>query len=412
MNVMERFGALFGGGGARRRGRRERGERGVPERPLNVVFELDSLEACERTRALLGLLGHLDRERFHFTLACVEREGALAPRARALGAGVRSLDGDPARYRALLGEGPTDLVAAIGSGFGLPLTAEAGVAHLQLFDSGARVLAEESKAMRREVREVERVVAVSPAVGDRVRRRLKVRGERLQFVPPGVDVAGLAGRCAGPREEARRELGFGDEALVFLCLGDFEPATGHAHAIRAFGRLSERHPEAALVCAGDPVDPAHLERCRALADGARVRISPLEPEADPARLYAAADFFVQPVGVDGLRQATLEAFACGRPLVVAGGADVGEMVGEPPAAVLFRERVDWSKRRRKALANLRDPADEALTPLFNALGRACREAPQLKDAAIANGRDAVEAGYGIEAVARCWEGVLLAAWSA
>ena len=121
---------------------------------------------------------------------------------------------------------------------------------------------------------------------------------------------------------------------------------------------------------------------------------------------------MQPVGIDGLRRGTLEAVARGLPLVAPNGADIRDLLGEPPSGVVFNERVNWA-RRKKALAALREPSAEAMVTLANAMGRACREAEALKSAAASGaGRAVVESAYGLEAIARLFEGVFLGAWSA
>lgn len=408
MSITER---LFGRK-ASRRARRQRPGSSEPGRPLHVLFELPSLEPCERSRAVLALLRRLDRERFRFSTATVAGEGALEPQLRELGVGIHVLAGEGGGYRELLADGAVDLVVSVGSTFGLPITSEAGVAHLHVFDSGAAVHLDASKATKPLLRELERVVAVSPTVAELARRRYRIRPERLQLVPAGVEVEAVGAATGTARAEARRSLGLADDALVFLSLGDFEVGTGHLLAIPALERVLQRHPKASLLCAGDSTDSAYLERCQSLASKLPIRIERLDASSSTEALFASSDFFVQPVGVDGLRRATLEAVARGLPLVAPNGADVRDLLGEPSSGVVFNERVNWA-RRKKALAALREPTAEAAVTLGNAMGRACREAEDLKSAAASGaGRAVVESAYGIEAIARIFEGVFLAAWSA
>ncbi|MGI5865805.1 MAG: glycosyltransferase, partial [Myxococcales bacterium] len=366
-------------------------------------------------RAVLALLRRLDRERFRFSVAAIGGDGALESRVRELGVEVHALGADAGRYRALLADRAVDLVASIGSTFGLPFTSEAGVAHLHVFDSGAAIHLDSSKATAPLLRELERVVAISPTVADIARRRYRIRPERLQIVPAGVEVEGVGAAKASARAEARRSLDIADDALVFLTLGDFEVGTGHLLAIAAFERVLQRHAKAFLICAGDATVESRESRVESLGvAGSRpaVRIERLDASSTTEALFAASDFFVQPVGIDGLRRRTLEAVARGMPLVAPNGPDVRDLLGEPASGVVFNERVNWA-RRKKALAALREPSAEAISMLANAMGRACREAEALKSAAASGvGRSVVENAYALEAIARLFEGDFLGTWSA
>jgi glycosyltransferase involved in cell wall biosynthesis len=139
---------------------------------------------------------------------------------------------------------------------------------------------------------------------------------KIHVVNYGVDHATYYPRPAVPRK-ARR----------VLYVGEVSRAKGVDVLISAFARIKKSIPDAELVIGGKGRDRAQLEEtARSLGlDG--VEFLGFVPEAELAELYASAAVMVFPSRY-GFGLSTLEAMACGTPVVVAATLDAPEFVSD------------------------------------------------------------------------------------
>jgi glycosyltransferase involved in cell wall biosynthesis len=142
--------------------------------------------------------------------------------------------------------------------------------------------------------------------------------------------------------------------------------------LRAVARLRDDGVPVSLVVGGEGSLRSHLEELTAaLSLGDRVRFAGFVPEALLPRYYQAADAFVLPtVSLEGFGLVTVEALACGTPVL---GTPVGatpEILRRLDAPLLFRDASDLAitDGLRDFLDRLRkDPEG------IEALRRACRD---------------------------------------
>jgi glycosyltransferase involved in cell wall biosynthesis len=125
----------------------------------------------------------------------------------------------------------------------------------------------------------------------------------------------------GNRPEARRTLGVGTGEEIILSVRRFEPRMGLEQLLRAFARLTERR-SCRLVLGGDGMLASRLRSLAGeLGLGDRVAFLGRVPDGELRRWLLAADVFVLPtVAYEGFGMATVEALACGTPVV---GTPVG-----------------------------------------------------------------------------------------
>jgi glycosyltransferase involved in cell wall biosynthesis len=144
--------------------------------------------------------------------------------------------------------------------------------------------------------------------------------DRLTLIPGGVDAERF--RLAEDREAARAGLGFGPDETVVLSVRRMAPRMGLLELVRAVGRLRPDHPRLRLVLVGDGVlRPAIEAEVARLGLGDAVALTGRIDDDALVRHYQAADLFALPTqAYEGFGMVTLEALACGTPVV---GTPVG-----------------------------------------------------------------------------------------
>ena len=322
-------------------------------------------------RALLQLLGGLDRARWRPVLLHADSPGAvqLADEARALDVPTHAVAvaGPAARGAASL----APVIAALrrerasvfhahqtwslSCRYGIVAAALARVparlATAQLFVEMPRLLGIDLQHALL-TRCLHRHVAVSRFVASRLRDRFHVPPEKIVVIPN----AATSGARAKPAP--RSELARNGAGPVVLTVARLDGQKGITHLLDAVAAV----PQASFAIAGDGPNRDALEQ-RAMALGVSDRVRFLGHRNDVPALLAAADLFVLPSLYEGLPLAVLEAMAAGVPVVATaiGGTDEVVRDGEtgtlvPPAnpealaAAIGRALFDRDRASRLALA--------------------------------------------------------------
>ena len=139
---------------------------------------------------------------------------------------------------------------------------------------------------------------------------------KIHVVNYGVDHATYYPRPAVERR-ARR----------ILYVGEVSCAKGVDVLLSAFARIKKNIPDAELVIGGKGRDRAQLEASSRSLGLSGVEFLGFVPEADLAELYASATVMVFPSRY-GFGLSTLEAMACGTPVVVAATLDAPEFMSD------------------------------------------------------------------------------------
>lgn len=180
-------------------------------------------------------------------------------------------------------------------------------------------------------------------------------GVDLERFHPRLRAAGAAGAAL------RAELGLARDDLAVLFLGTGYARKGLDIVLAAFPALAAAEPRASLVvCGFDSDRPRHEARAAELGIADRARF--LGGRLDPEAVYAACDLYVLPTRYDPFANATLEALACGLPVITSasnGGAELltpgveGAVVDVTAAgaeAALERALLAWSRDGRARAA--------------------------------------------------------------
>ena len=180
-----------------------------------------------------------------------------------------------------------------------------------------------------------RIVAVSEYVAQSVRRRLGVRGSRVETIHNGVDVD-LYRPDGARRHQLRVTLSLRPDTRVLICVGRMTPQKGQETLIRAMSELRVRAPDAPLhlLLVGDGAwRPAYESLAREL--GVETAISFLGPRWDVVDLLRAADILVLPSIHEGFGLVLAEALASGVPVVASRIGPVPEIVRPGETGLLF-----------------------------------------------------------------------------
>lgn len=160
-----------------------------------------------------------------------------------------------------------------------------------------------------------------------------VAESRVHALRNGVDLVRFQ-----PRERTVARAVFGAKGKTLLSVGHLIERKGHDLVIRALIDLPDCH----LLIAGDGPEKARLQAL-ASAIGVAERVNFLgsvRPE-DMAQLYSAGDILILASSREGWANVLLEAMACGTPVVASNVWGTPEVVCQPEAGLLMRERTPW-----------------------------------------------------------------------
>lgn len=157
-----------------------------------------------------------------------------------------------------------------------------------------------------------KVVGVSHYLCNEFSRQTGIPPAKLVAIYNGVPAADVGEAEAA---QARRDAGLSDTDLVVGSVGMFRPEKGHADLIDAVALAKEQVRDLKLVLVGDGGCRNDLRRCAGDRNlNGTVRF--LSPASHVPSLLSAMDIFALPSHTEGLSIATIEAMACGTPVVV------------------------------------------------------------------------------------------------
>lgn len=158
----------------------------------------------------------------------------------------------------------------------------------------------------------DRVVAPSRYIQTLLAREYDVPEQKLRVVPNGVDV-----------EAFRPDAGASPERTTLLAVSRLSDQKGLDYLLEVLRRVRTERPDTVLVIAGEGPERERLaERALELGLSRHVELRGYVPHAELPKLYAAASVFLSTSVYEPFGLTTLEAMACGCPVVVSalGGA--------------------------------------------------------------------------------------------
>jgi UDP-glucose:(heptosyl)LPS alpha-1,3-glucosyltransferase len=166
------------------------------------------------------------------------------------------------------------------------------------------------------------VICNSKMVRDEIRDRFGLPESKLPVVYNAVDCDVFHPKLRAGRAQVLQRYGVDAAATVFLLAGSGYEHAGASEAIEA---LAELPAPAHLLIAGRS---RHAGRYRSLARsfGIADRVTVADMETDLKGCYGAADVFVLPTLYDPAPESTLEAMACGLPVITSTKSGAAELL--------------------------------------------------------------------------------------
>ena len=185
--------------------------------------------------------------------------------------------------------------------------------------------------------EVYNQVDIATAQSKNAAELIRKQGLRPPVFPVscGIDLCRFHPDPSIDRRACRERYGLNPDRKIFLFVGRVDGEKKLDVLLRAMSHIKSTDVQLAIAGRG-----AALNALLALADelqlGERVRFTGFIPNEDLHVLLNSADVFVMPSEAELLSLATLEAMACGRPVLLANAVALPELVTEGVNGYLFK----------------------------------------------------------------------------
>ena len=308
------------------------------QRPLRVVFCLDSLGVGGTELNALHVAERLDPMRFTVSVACFRDDGLLRPHFDAAGIPIdvfplRSLYGpgmlrEGLRFMRFLHRERVDVVHAhdrYANVFAVPWARLAATRAVIASKRWGSISTVHAVANRGAYRLAHRVLANSNAVGASLVEIDGVPPDRVVIVPNFVEADAFDVPPVDWFARTRAELALDDASVVIGIVANLRPIKDHATLLRAVAPLLPRFPKLRLVLVGG--GETHLP-LQALADAlglsAIIRFAGVRPNRP--NLHRLFDISVLCSLSEGFPNSIVEAMAAARPVVATAVGGVPDAV--------------------------------------------------------------------------------------
>lgn len=184
-------------------------------------------------------------------------------------------------------------------------------------------------------------ITLSHAFRELLITEYKVTPGSVHVIPPAVDLQRFT---LGDRQEARRRLGWPQDATILLCVRRLARRMGLEILIDAFRQIADAHPRSLLFLGGTGALRDELAvKIESHGLQKRVRLLGFIPDDLLATAYQAADLSIMPSqSLEGFGLSTLESLACGTPVLVTPVGGLPEAVKALAPRLVLPSKTDES----------------------------------------------------------------------
>lgn len=183
-----------------------------------------------------------------------------------------------------------------------------------------------------------RIHVLSDFSAGQLRKLYRIPPDRIIKIPGGADLQRF--HPSRDRDSLRQALGLPGGSPVLLTVRNLEARMGLDVLIRAMAILRRHVRDVLLLIGGEGSRRRELESLAGSLDlETTVRFLGFIPEADLPRYYQAADAFALPTReLEGFGLVTVEALACGTPVLGTAVGATPEILGPLDPSLLLRDR--------------------------------------------------------------------------
>lgn len=169
-----------------------------------------------------------------------------------------------------------------------------------------------------------KIVFVSDRLREHYVQQLGFSARKSVTIYNGVDTSVFYSK---KDDRIRKELDIGPEHVVIGAVGNIRPAKGYDLFLKAARLVYDQHPECRFVVAGQGAGPLYQQLVQ-LRDnlGLEKVFYFIGFRDDPAQVFNNLDIFVLPSTSEGFSISTIEAMACGLPVIVTKSGGPEEIV--------------------------------------------------------------------------------------
>lgn len=216
----------------------------------------------------------------------------------------------------------------------------------------------------------ESITVLSEFTKNKLVEKYKIKPEKIHIIPGGVDLGQFA--LGENKLQARKQLELSEGKFILFTVRNLVPRMGLENLIYALKEITQSAKDIYLIIGGEGElreKLANLISELNLVDF--VRLQGFIPSEDLPLYYQAADFFVLPTKyLEGFGLVTVEAMACGTPVL---GTPVGgtkEILGKFNSTFLFKDTSPGSMAGLilEEYNHYKDKPDE-----YKQLSQKCRE---------------------------------------
>jgi glycosyltransferase involved in cell wall biosynthesis len=183
-------------------------------------------------------------------------------------------------------------------------------------------------------RRADHVVTLSEASRRDLTRGFRIPPARIRVIP-AAPAETFGSRPDGPSSRTvLARYGLDPARPFFLYVGGMSPHKNLPRLVRAFAAIAHDRPDIDLTLVGDLADVFHIQ-VGAIRDEIarhrlehRVRLTGFVPDSDLIHLYARSLALIQPSYLEGFGLPTVEAMACGTPVIFGRAGSLPEVVAD------------------------------------------------------------------------------------